>query len=83
MNAEDERFQAGWRKSTYSTNGGDCVEIAISPSSGHPAARKSGAQTLCMIRDSKNPNGPRLYFAPAEWIAFTAGMKAGTSGNPG
>jgi hypothetical protein len=29
------------------------------------------------VRDSKDPDGPRLAFAPEEWTAFTAGVKAG------
>jgi hypothetical protein len=77
MTAHDERFQPGWRKSTYSTNGGDCVEIAVSPSGHHPAGRESGAGKLCMIRDSKDPNGHWLHFTPAQWAAFTRGMKQG------
>jgi hypothetical protein len=34
-----------WRKSTYSSSGGDCVELAGS---------------LDLVRDSKNPTGPTL-----------------------
>jgi hypothetical protein len=29
------------------------------------------------VRDTKDPDGPKLAFAPEEWIAFTAGVKAG------
>ncbi|MBG0828274.1 DUF397 domain-containing protein [Planomonospora sp. ID67723] len=29
------------------------------------------------VRDSKNPDGPKLVFAPAEWRAFVGGVKAG------
>jgi hypothetical protein len=54
-----------WRKSSYSgSNGGACVEVARNP----------GAVA---VRDSKDPDGPRLAFAPEEWTAFTAGVKAG------
>ncbi|GAB3432791.1 DUF397 domain-containing protein [Actinophytocola sediminis] len=35
----------GWRKSSFSDQGNGCVEIAC---------------TLGAVRDSKNPNGPRL-----------------------
>ena len=49
-----------WRKSSYSgTNGGDCVEVARTL----PAA--------VAVRDSKDPDGPRLIFTPADWAAFT------------
>ncbi|MFI5806342.1 DUF397 domain-containing protein [Streptomyces sp. NPDC051561] len=47
-----------WIKSSYSSNEGpDCVEIAATPGTVH-------------IRDSKNPQGPLLTFAHAEWSAF-------------
>lgn len=29
------------------------------------------------VRDSKNPTGPALVFAPGEWEAFTAGVNDG------
>ncbi|MGV9680824.1 DUF397 domain-containing protein [Nocardia sp. NPDC003482] len=29
------------------------------------------------VRDSKNPDGPALIFAPAEWDAFTSRVCAG------
>jgi hypothetical protein len=83
MTAHDERFQPEWRKSTYSTNGGDCVEIAVSPGGEHWAARTSSTQALCMVRDSKDPGGPRLYFTPNTWTTFTRRMKDGTSNGLG
>jgi uncharacterized protein DUF397 len=49
-----------WRKSSYSgANGGDCVEVARTP----PAA--------VAVRDSKDPDGPKLIFTKADWAAFT------------
>ena len=49
-----------WRKSSYSgSNGGDCVEVARTL----PAA--------VAVRDSKDPDGPKLIFTPADWTAFT------------
>ena len=57
---------ATWRKSSYSGgNGGNCVEIAVLPDSSRA------------VRDSKNPDGPKLVFAPAAWRAFTAAVKDG------
>lgn len=29
------------------------------------------------LRDSKEQNGPVLVFTPAEWAAFTAGVREG------
>lgn len=53
-----------WRKSSYSGGGGDnCLEVAP----GHP--------TTVPVRDSKNPEGPRLTFRAPAWTAFIEGMK--------
>jgi hypothetical protein len=57
---------AQWRKSSYSNgNGGNCVEVAD---------LDGGARA---IRDSKDPAGPALMFTGSEWVAFTAGVRAG------
>jgi hypothetical protein len=61
---------AVWRKSSYSSsNGGNCVEVAA-PASAH-AAR------VVAVRDSKDPDGPKLAFPGADWRAFTRRIKAG------
>lgn len=54
----------GWRKSTYSGNGGaNCVETGTSP--GH-----------VLVRDTKTRGtGPILRFAPAAWTRFTHILK--------
>jgi Domain of unknown function (DUF397) len=58
--------RAAWRKSTYSgDNGGGCVEVA------------RNLPGVVAVRDSKDPDGPKLAFAPDQWRAFTAGIKAG------
>jgi len=55
--------RAQWRKASKSnSNGGACVEAA----------------SLCgivAVRDSKNPDGPKLAFPPATWGAFTSQIK--------
>jgi hypothetical protein len=57
---------AQWRKSSWSgNNGGNCVEVA------------RNLPLVVAIRDSKDPEGPKLVFTPAEWEAFTAGARAG------
>jgi Domain of unknown function (DUF397) len=57
---------AQWRKSSYSgDNGGACVEVA---------RNLPGAVA---VRDSKDREGPVLAFAPADWEAFTAAVRAG------
>ena len=58
--------RAEWRKSSWSGgNAGNCVEVA---------RNLPGAVA---VRDSKDPDGPKLTFAPDEWVAFTAGIKTG------
>jgi hypothetical protein len=57
---------AVWRKSSYSSgNGGNCVEVA---------RNLPGAVA---VRDTKDPDGPRLAIAPGRWRAFTGQVKAG------
>ncbi|MEU3406845.1 DUF397 domain-containing protein [Streptomyces sp. NPDC006670] len=48
-----------WVKSSYSgSNGGNCVEVATTPTTIH-------------VRDSKVEDGPVLDLAPASWAALT------------
>jgi hypothetical protein len=56
---------ATWRKSTYSGNGGDCVEVA------------RNLPGTVAVRDSKDSQGPVLVIAAKDWRAFTAEVKAG------
>ncbi|MBL6275453.1 DUF397 domain-containing protein [Micromonospora fiedleri] len=50
---------ARWRKSTRSnSSGGDCVEVA------------DNLVGVVAVRDSKDPAGPVLAFAPAAWRSF-------------
>ncbi|MBC2863906.1 DUF397 domain-containing protein [Streptomyces mexicanus] len=47
-----------WIKSSYSTDDGpSCVEVATIPDH-------------ILVRDSKNPTGPRLTLTPTTWSAF-------------
>jgi hypothetical protein len=55
-----------WRKASHSTsNGGGCVEVAAT------------RPTHVAVRDSKDPDGPRLAFTPDGWQAFTHRVKTG------
>jgi hypothetical protein len=58
------RFTLNWRKSTYSGNEGECVEIA------------SEAQSV-LVRDSRNPSGATLQFPPDQWSSFMRRVYAG------
>lgn len=53
-----------WRTSSYSSDDGNCVEVA-------------DLDAHWAVRDSKNSTGPALMFTAAEWSAFTAGVRAG------
>jgi len=59
-----ERATLAWRKAAYSASNGSCVEVA--PIDGGVA-----------VRDSKDPDGPKLAFSPADWAAFIRRVKAG------
>jgi hypothetical protein len=54
-----------WRKSSYSGNGGNCVEVG------------TGLPGKIAVRDSKNPDSPVLSFGPEEWDAFVKGVQRG------
>jgi hypothetical protein len=63
---------AKWLKASSSSNGGNsCVEVAVVPGS------KEGSDHVIAMRDSKHPDAPALIFTPAEWDAFTAGVRDG------
>lgn len=54
-----------WRKSSFSSGQGECVEVAEAPDGGR------------YVRDTKDRSQPAHYFTPAEWDAFVRGVKAG------
>ncbi len=53
-----------WRKSTRSGDNGACVEVAEM----HDEIK---------VRDSKDPDGPKLTFTRDEWRAFVTSAKDG------
>jgi Domain of unknown function (DUF397) len=55
--------RAQWKKSSYSGNSGNCVEVA---DLGQAVA----------IRDSKDPKGAVLVVSREEWVSFLAGAIA-------
>ncbi|OON74880.1 DUF397 domain-containing protein [Streptomyces tsukubensis] len=60
-----------WFKSSYSDNGGQCVEVAANLAASHG---------VVPVRDSKNPTGPSLRVTPDAFASFIAGTKAGEFG---
>ncbi|MBY8884040.1 DUF397 domain-containing protein [Streptomyces sp. PTM05] len=57
-----------WSKSSYSSNGGDCVEVA---------ANLTASQGVVPVRDSKDPEGPVLTFPAPAFSAFVNSIKNG------
>ncbi|MFF3072860.1 DUF397 domain-containing protein [Kitasatospora sp. NPDC057904] len=59
---------AQWRKSTFSGQGGDCIEVA------------PNIPGLLPVRDSKDAQGPTLIFPAEAWRSFLAAVRAGEFG---
>ncbi|MCX5210077.1 DUF397 domain-containing protein [Kitasatospora sp. NBC_00240] len=64
----DDLTGATWRKSSYSAQQGQCVEV----SGDFPG--------VVPVRDSKDPQGPALVFPAASFAAFVAAVQAGEFG---
>ncbi|WP_341845491.1 DUF397 domain-containing protein [Kitasatospora purpeofusca] len=60
--------RVNWRKSTFSGETGDCVEVA------------DGAPGVLPVRDSKDPSGPSLVFTHEAWGAFVTAVRVGEFG---
>jgi hypothetical protein len=58
-----------WHKSSYSAEQAECVEVAPLPGS------PNEAKYMIAVRDSKDPNGPRLHLTTAHWANFTNKIK--------
>ncbi len=64
---EIDLSRAEWRKSSYSSQSGNCVEVA------------NNLPGLIAVRDSKAPDGAKLVVSQESWQAF---LKACVSSNP-
>lgn len=51
-----------WRKSTHSGAETHCVEVA-------------GIGAMIAVRDSKDPDGPKLTVTPTDWRALLIALK--------
>jgi uncharacterized protein DUF397 len=65
-----------WQKPVASNPNGACVEVMLANDLEQVPAHKAGAGQLILVRDSKDPDGPRLAFDEREWRAFVTGVKA-------
>ncbi len=54
--------RAEWRKSSYSSQDGNCVEVA------------RNLPGLVAVRDSKEPGGAKLVVSQELWLAFIGGL---------
>ncbi len=63
-----EDLNPGWRTSSYSGNGGECVEVGRDDDG------------MVMVRDTKNPGGAACRCTPAGWRGFVARVRAGALG---
>ncbi|MBK6041191.1 DUF397 domain-containing protein [Streptomyces sp. MBT55] len=58
-----------WFKSSYSNNGGDCIEVA---------ANLTATRGIVPVRDSKVMGGPVVEVPAPAFAAFVAGVQGGT-----
>ncbi|MEU8538936.1 DUF397 domain-containing protein [Streptomyces sp. NPDC048717] len=56
-----------WFTSSYSGNGGSCVEVATNLAATHGTVP---------VRDSKVPAGPELHLSASAFTVFVAGVKS-------
>jgi hypothetical protein len=59
--------RAQWRKSRRSSGNGACIEVARLSQS-------------VAVRDSKDPDGPKLLVSAAGWRAFVTEVRMGRAG---
>ncbi|MYV62273.1 DUF397 domain-containing protein [Streptomyces sp. SID4931] len=58
-----------WFKSSYSSNGGNCIEVA---------ANLAATRGIVPVRDSKAVDGPVVEVPVTAFSAFVAGVRCGT-----
>ena len=61
---EIDLSRAEWRKSSYSGQDGNCVEVA------------RNLPGLVAVRDSKTPDGVKLVISREAWRAFLRGVRS-------
>ncbi|WP_411079987.1 DUF397 domain-containing protein [Streptomyces sp. cmx-18-6] len=71
MTTETEFETPHWFTSSYSDNGGQCVEVATNLAAPHG---------VVPVRDSKNTSGPALTLPADAFTTFVAGIRSGELG---
>jgi hypothetical protein len=61
---EIDLSRAEWRKSSYSGQSGNCVELA------------RNLPSLVAVRDSRSPDGPKLMVSRETWRAFVIDIRS-------
>ena len=61
---EIDLSRAEWRKSSFSSQSGNCVEVA------------RNLPELVAVRDSKEPDGAKLVVSRETWQGFLKGLRA-------
>jgi hypothetical protein len=78
---DEDMSRAPWRKSSFSNNGGDCVEVATWRKASHST---KGGQCVeagvaeagrVLVRDTTDRAGGTLSFPASAWHAFAEGLK--------
>ena len=57
VSSDNERLNLNWRKARRSMNNGNCTEVAT-------------AAGMVAVRDSKDPQGPVLFYPATSWALF-------------
>lgn len=81
---------ARWRKSSYSSDKANCVEVAVFDGARWRKSSHSTDKANCVevavtigavaVRDSKQPTGGVLAISPHAWTTFTTALRDGEWG---
>jgi Domain of unknown function (DUF397) len=78
--SDDDISRAPWRKSSYSGNGNDCVEVAAwrkasySGNGGNCVEAGVAEAGRVLVRDTTDRAGGTLSFPAAAWRVFASGL---------
>jgi Domain of unknown function (DUF397) len=79
--SDDDMSRAPWRKSSYSGNGNDCVEVAAwckasySGNGGNCVEAGVAGVGRVLVRDTTDRAGGTLSFPAAAWRVFASELK--------